>query len=232
MSCSICSGSAHDARNCDRARRCSNCNKLGHYVSTCSEPDYGRVCSNCGASGHNRSTCARAPRPHPLERNVDRIEDIGMPIGPRFKDMSRQDGWIDGDLTSHDWKSEAYEVLRRLRSYERFRPAFSALVAAAHKASLHTLYVGRAGAHPDHLFSRFQSHRAERGARFMRPVILVPTEFLRDEQWETVAIRWMKRRAAEGSLCCNNTAADHRGQWPSTDETVIYLVSCRRRPGM
>ncbi len=241
MACSVCGSDGHNAATCPDARRCSYCGKAGHNVQTCSDA---RRCSACGKAGHNVSTCtnvnrcsncnqpghnaATCPEPtvHPLEKAVDRIADIPVPLGRKLEYFHVNDGWLNTELESAAWKERADGVLAALRTYEMLRPAFKNLVKVVHKASKHTLYVGRAGSHPDHLWARFCDHRDNRKALYIKPVLRMPTEQAKDGRWETIAIRWLMRQAENDVLCCNNTAAGHCGSWPSTDDTVIYVVVC------
>ncbi|MBI4951452.1 MAG: hypothetical protein HY908_05430 [Myxococcales bacterium] len=224
--CSNCGGVGHYATTCPRMRRCGNCGKRGHYATTCPHGEADRVCSLCGTAGHNRATCSLSDGyVDPIESVVDRIEDVPIPRGRRVVNLEA-DGWLGAHLPVSLWKERTDEYLRALRTYERLRPAFKALVTEVHRACNHVLYVGRAGANPNLLRSRFDAHRAERGAQFIKPVFRVATQLARDARWEVVAIRWMMRRHDDGTLCCNNTAADDRGQWPATEDTVVYVVTC------
>lgn len=228
--CSQCGEAGHNVATCAAARRCTRCGSVGHYAPTCSIPSPDHGCSFCGAHGHDRRTCPKdVSLGDASDKLLEKIEDVPIPRGRRFEYLDRAEGWLSRELTVFAWKDAAYELLRALPSYQSLRPAFKTLVTAVHKASNYTLYIGRSGAHPDHLRQRFESHRTHRGAQFIRPVLRVPTGFARKNGWETVAIRWMKRKDGEGVLCCNNTAADHRGRWPDTPDTVIYVAACRPR---
>jgi hypothetical protein len=78
-----------------------------------------------------------------------------------------------------------------------------------------------------HLRSRFSYHVDNQSAQYIAPVIAVDTDLARDQDWEGRMIRWMKRQDRLGKLCCNNTADDHRGNWPGTADMFIYVVACR-----
>ncbi|MCE9567136.1 MAG: hypothetical protein K8U57_34470 [Planctomycetes bacterium] len=163
---------------------------------------------------------------HLLEKAVDRVADISVPLGRKLEHFHIGDGWLSQDLESAEWKDHASSLLSKLYTYKTLRPAFKNLVEVVHKASNHMLYVGRAGAHPDRLWARFRDHRENRKASYIKPILRVPTEQARENKWEAIAIRWLTRQVENDILCCNNTAADHRGNWPSTEDTVIYVVVC------
>ena len=171
-------------------------------------------------------------QPRPASVNVPDLSstiDIPLPVGRKFEHMDGAAGWFSHAVHSApDERLALGDHIEQLPRATIFRDAFRELVAAVHKASKYELYVGRAGASVRHLLARFQDHQQHRGAQWIRPVIRVSTARLREEDWEKHAIHWVRAREHEGRLCCNNSVADSRGNWPDTDDCVIYVVACDR----
>jgi hypothetical protein len=141
--------------------------------------------------------------------------------------MDRAEGWFSAGVHNDEHEKAALaEAIERLPRLTRWQPAFQELAAIVHKASNHMVYVGRTGATVKHLLGRFAHHRENRDGRWIFPVLRVSTDKVRKERWESMAIRWTMARMREGQLCCNNDVADQRGNWPDTEDCLIYVVVC------
>jgi hypothetical protein len=193
------------------------------------------------------ATKGRPYRDRPFDRNYFDVSDVGgaptrapgfvppddldvpLPVGRKLEHLGRAVGWFSDAV--HHAAEERQELEAHIAGLSRAtvrREAFRALISAVHKASKYEIYVGRAGASPRHLLARFQDHQANRGARWIHPVLRVSTQQLRAEDWEKHAIRWVRGQEQAGRLCCNNSVADSRGNWPDTEDCLIYLVACER----
>ncbi len=198
--------------------------------------------TSCAETGHLLN-----PVPCPFDRNyLDESEvggartrasslaphddlDVPLPVGRKLEHMDRAEGWFSEGV--HDVQTERLALTAHIDQLPRstiLRSAFRELVTIVHKASKYDLYVGRTGASVRHLLGRFQDHQQSRGARWIYPVIRAPTTQMREEHWEKHMIRWVQARAHEGRLCCNNNVADSRGNWPDTEDCLIYVVACDR----
>lgn len=214
--CGICGQRGHNATTCCCSVRCGLCDGVGHNRRTC--PNTIR-CGRCGQRGHNSRTCA--------DDANDRDLEIALPRGPRLTDLDRHPEWHGAEV--FDDATTLEQAINRLERREYFKPAMRLLAAAVHRASNRHVYVGRCGGSARHLISRFFSHWRNHDARWITPVVRVSTRELRRQQWEAKAIRWAKLREHRGELCCNNDVVDQRGQWPSTPDSLIYVVACRTR---
>lgn len=83
-------------------------------------------------------------------------------------------------------------------------------------------YLGRTGATPRNVLSRFRAHAHERGMSAGAVVFRCSTEAV--GLWETAAVRVLKGLEARNRLCVHNVAADSRGAIPTSEESAIYLV--------
>ncbi len=224
MSCSYCHRNGHNLSTCPTVnRRCSICNRPDHYAPTCPEAIR---CSICDGHGHNKRACPEAPGVVDLD-----IPDVPVPAGAKYSELTPTRGWFSRDLLDRSDPDEAEELKNHIDNLPlslTFRPAFKRFVAAVHKASRWTVYVGRAGGTFEHVTSRFRAHRDNKDARWVFPILKVRTKQLKDEEWEKTAIRWVKFQDERDRLCCNNDAVDQRGQYPDTPECVLYVVACGR----
>ncbi len=94
------------------------------------------------------------------------------------------------------------------------------------------IYVGRAGASAFHLrnrwFTRLDEFRRVPSTHAM-VVANTSTTRLRAQRWERFAQLVVKRLQENGALCCANALLGESGRWPSTEDSVIYIVARVRR---
>jgi pyruvate/2-oxoacid:ferredoxin oxidoreductase beta subunit len=160
----------------------------------------------------------------------DDVPDVPVPIGPKWRSFINKTGWIPRRaIDSGQWSDQSSESIGRTKLMKTVRGALKEVAAVVHKASNHTVYVGRTYPEPRGLRARFKHHIEEKGAIWIAAAVRCPLEKARDERWEGIMIRWAKMKARIGRLCCNNNVDSDIGRWPNSDEILIYVVACRRR---
>jgi hypothetical protein len=83
-------------------------------------------------------------------------------------------------------------------------------------------YLGRCGATPDHLYSRFGAHFINKDHVGGIVAVRCDTEIVM--KWECAAIRVLKGLKDRNRLCVANVACHGGGLLPSTEHSAIYLT--------
>ncbi len=120
--------------------------------------------------------------------------------------------------------------------YERFADAGKLVIRTIHSIphlwedwSLGEVevYLGRAGATPQHVLNRWSSHRTGKGHQ--HGVVIVECDTNVVEAWERGANRIIRRLRDDGRLCVKNAAASGQGALPRVDTSCIYVTWKRTR---
>lgn len=94
------------------------------------------------------------------------------------------------------------------------------------------VYLGRAGATPEHLWKRWEARHEEFDTAPSTHAMVVArasTALVRNERWEEAGVRIIKALDRHKALCVANAYIGSTGRWPRTRETVIYLVARKQR---
>jgi hypothetical protein len=135
-------------------------------------------------------------------------------------------------ITGGEGNEELELGLRGAPRYEQFAAAAKQIIRTIH--AIPTLwkpvrsldeveiYIGRAGATPQHVKQRWRTRREE--AQHVYGVVAARCWTFEVEAWETAAIKFLKRLKARGRLCVKNAAAHGQGTLPDTEESCIYVT--------
>jgi hypothetical protein len=92
------------------------------------------------------------------------------------------------------------------------------------------VYAGRAGATTNHLRQRWNVRFCDKEfgqapSTHAMVVAQAPTQRIREQDWEPIALRFAKALDRNSALCCANAIVGGSGRYPEADDTVLYLVA-------
>ena len=123
------------------------------------------------------------------------------------------------------------DVLTLAPRFERFADAGKHVIRTIHAlprlwgdASLSEIevYIGRAGATPQHVFNRWKAHLSAKRHQHGMVVLRCDTDVV--SAWETAAVRTLLSLSDQGRLCVKNASASGQGALPSEPECCIYIT--------
>jgi hypothetical protein len=94
------------------------------------------------------------------------------------------------------------------------------------------VYVGRAGATAPHVRNRWWARLEEFAYAPSSHAMVVAstrTDRFREQRWERAAQLIVNRLVDNRALCCANALLGESGKWPSTEDSLVYIVAKARK---